>query len=231
MAFAVSVELVAVRHGMTAWNLERRYQGQRDIPLKFPEAEAALLRLRQGLAGERFELIYTSDLTRCRQTLEWAQAARDGMPVMPEPRLREIDFGDYEGKTYDELKHLPDYRAWVDSVGERRIPGGENAADLRARLDGWLDDVACAAIKANQAAVSTKAPLKVLAVAHGGVIRELSRRFERVAFWDSTVHQAEGRRWQLRYQPTQATDQADKGAGEWQCSSSSAVPVPVSATP
>lgn len=109
MAFAVSVELVAVRHGMTAWNLERRYQGQRDIPLKFPEAEAALLRLRQGLAGERFE---------------------------------------------------------------------------------------------------------------------------RVAFWDSTVNQAEGRRWQLRYQPTQFTDQTDraidqaKGAGEWQCSYSSAVPAP-----
>lgn len=76
-------------------------------------------------------------------------------------------------------------------------------------------------------------PVKVLAVAHGGVIHELRRRFERVAFWDSTVNQAEGRRWQLRYQPThstdqtdRATDQADKGAGEWQCSYSSAVPAP-----
>ncbi|WP_231897204.1 phosphoglycerate mutase family protein [Vreelandella subglaciescola] len=88
MAFAVSVELVAVRHGMTAWNLERRYQGQRDIPLVFPEAEAALLRLRQGLESERFELIYTSDLTRCRQTLEWSQAARDGVPVLPERRCK-----------------------------------------------------------------------------------------------------------------------------------------------
>ncbi|WP_231897205.1 hypothetical protein [Vreelandella subglaciescola] len=75
--------------------------------------------------------------------------------------------------------------------------------------------------------------MKVLAVAHGGVIHELRRRFERVAFWDSTVNQAEGRRWQLRYQPThstdqtdRATDQADKGAGEWQCSYSSAVPAP-----
>jgi|AntDeeMinimDraft_5_1070356.scaffolds.fasta_scaffold32104_1 alpha-ribazole phosphatase len=73
-------------------------------------------------------------------------------------------------------------------------------------------------------------PVKVLAVAHGGVIRELRRRFERVAFWDSTVNQAEGRRWQLRYQPTQVTDQTDraidqaKGAGEWQCSYSSAPP-------
>lgn len=227
MSFAVSVELVAVRHGVTAWNLERRYQGQRDIPLTFPEAEAALLRLRHALQNERFELIYTSDLTRCRQTLEWVQADRDGVPVLPEPRLREIDFGDYEGKTYDELQHLPDYRAWIDSVGERRIPGGENAADLRARLDAWLDDVARAAIKADQEAGPRAGPLKVLAVAHGGVIRELRRRFERVAFWDSTVRQAEGRRWQLTYH----IDAQKTGDNPWQCSYSSAVPAPASATP
>lgn len=215
MAVAVSVELVAVRHGMTAWNLERRYQGQRDIPLAFPEAEAALLRLRDALEGERFDLIYSSDLTRCRQTLEFSRAAPHGAQVLPEVRLREIDFGDYEGKTYDELKDQPDYRAWIDSVGEQRIPGGENAADLRARLNAWLTDVASAA-----ANVDGTAPIKVLAVAHGGVIRELRRRFERVAFWDSTVHQAEGRRWQLSYHPD-----AQKG-DSWQCSCSSAVPVP-----
>ncbi len=226
MGFAVSVELVAVRHGMTEWNLERRYQGQRDIPLKFPDAEAALERLRHALQDECLGLIYSSDLTRCRQTLEWSQAARNGVPVVLDPRLREIDFGDYEGKTYAELQHLPDYRAWIDSVGERRIPGGENAAELRARLDAWLDDVAHAALQANQAARSTE-PMKVLAVAHGGVIRELRRRFESVVFWDSTVRQAEGRRWQLTYHP----DAQKKGDDPWQCSYSSAVPAPVNATP
>ncbi|MDN6296485.1 MAG: histidine phosphatase family protein [Halomonas sp.] len=227
MVSAVSVELVAVRHGMTFWNLERRYQGQRDIELAFPEAEAALERLRLALGDERFALIYSSDLTRCRQTLEWSGAVENsGVTPVFEPRLREIDFGDYEGKTYDELKDRPDYRAWIDSVGEQRIPGGENGADLRARLDAWLGDVAYAA---HQAASGTGAPdgrpLKVLAVAHGGVIRELRRRFENVAFWDSTVRQAEGRRWQLTYDPN------TQGGDPWQCSCSSAVPAPASATP
>ncbi|GAA3907848.1 histidine phosphatase family protein [Halomonas cibimaris] len=229
MAAAVSVELVAVRHGMTSWNLERRYQGQRDIALKFPEAEAALERLRLGLERERFALIYSSDLTRCRRTLEWTGAAeKSAVAPALEPRLREIDFGDYEGKTYDELKHRPDYRAWIDSVGERRIPGGENGADLRARLDAWLNDVACAARQvAERVEAPVGQPVKVLAVAHGGVIRELRRRFEKVAFWDSTVRQAEGRRWQLSYSP-----EADKkGDDPWQCSCSSAVPAPASATP
>ena len=49
---------MAVRHGITAWNLERRYQGQRDIPLLFPDAEEGLLTLREALMDERFDAIY-----------------------------------------------------------------------------------------------------------------------------------------------------------------------------
>jgi len=201
---------VAVRHGITAWNLERRYQGQQDIPLLFPDAEAGLLELRDALVDERFDAIYSSDLNRCQQTLAWAEVAKANVPLSLEPRLRELDFGEYEGKVYDELKELPHYRAWIDSVGELQIPGGESAAQLRERLDAWLHDLAV-----NARADGHK---KVLAVTHGGVIRELRRRFETIHFWDGTVLQAQGRRWQLIYQ------QDDHGKGEWQCSSSLAVP-------
>ncbi|TVP50271.1 MAG: histidine phosphatase family protein [Halomonas sp.] len=217
MATDLTVELVAVRHGITAWNLERRYQGQQDIPLLFPDAEAGLLALRDALVNERFDAIYSSDLQRCQQTLEWAQAAKEGIPLMLEPRLRELDFGEYEGKVYDELKALPHYRAWIDSVGELQIPGGESAAQLRERLDAWLHDVAT-----NAQAGDHK---KILTVTHGGVIRELRRRFETIHFWDGTVVQAQGRRWQLIYK----TD--EQGQGEWQCSSSSAVPALANVTP
>ncbi|AQU82815.1 MULTISPECIES: histidine phosphatase family protein [unclassified Halomonas] len=217
MATDLTVELVAVRHGITAWNLERRYQGQQDIPLLFPDAESGLLALREALESERFDAIYSSDLQRCQQTLEWAEAAKPGVPITLEPRLRELDFGEYEGKVYDELKDLSHYRAWVDSVGELQIPGGESAAQLRERLDAWLRDVA-----ANAQAGGYK---KVLAVTHGGVIRELRRRFETIHFWDGTVVQAQGRRWLLRYQTNV------HGKGEWQCSSSSAVPALANVTP
>ncbi|MDP3535112.1 MAG: histidine phosphatase family protein [Halomonas sp.] len=216
MAIDLSVELVAVRHGITAWNLERRYQGQQDIPLLFPDAEAGLLALRESLADERFDAIYSSDLQRCQQTLSWSRAAKPGTAVSLEPRLRELDFGDYEGKVYDELKALPHYRAWIDSVGELQIPGGESSGQLRARLDAWLDDLAANAHAGNHQ--------KILAVTHGGVIRELRRRFETIGFWDGIVHQAQGRRWQLIYQ------QNAQGTGEWQCSSSSAVPAQESET-
>jgi len=208
---------VAVRHGITAWNLERRYQGQQDIPLLFPDAEAGLLELRDALVDERFDAIYSSDLNRCQQTLAWAEVAKANVPLSLEPRLRELDFGEYEGKVYDELKELPHYRAWIDSVGELQIPGGESAAQLRERLDAWLHDLAV-----NARADGHK---KVLAVTHGGVIRELRRRFETIHFWDGTVLQAQGRRWQLIYQ------QDEHGKGEWQCSSSSAVPALANAKP
>lgn len=203
-----------VRHGITAWNVERRYQGQRDIPLLFPEAEEGLLVLRAGLADEQFDAIYSSDLHRCQQTLEWVQAAKPGVPLSLEPRLRELHFGEYEGKVYDELKDLPHYRAWIDSMGELQIPGGESAAQLRERLDLWLADVAEDA--------QAKGYRKALVVTHGGVIRELRRRFETIDFWAGTVLQAQGRRWELTYLPDVS------GQGEWLCNCSSVVPVPVS---
>ena len=208
---------MAVRHGITAWNLERRYQGQRDIPLLFPDAEAGLLALREALTEERFDAVYSSDLNRCQQTLEWSQAARPGVPVYLEPRLRELDFGEYEGKVYDELKDLPHYRAWIDSAGELQIPGGESSGQLRERLDTWLNDVATHAREQRYQ--------KVLVVTHGGVIRELRRRFETIGFWEGIVHQAQGRRWQLSYCFN------NDGKGEWQCSFSSAVPAQESETP
>ncbi|MDN7134002.1 histidine phosphatase family protein [Halomonas sp. MC140] len=217
MATDLTVELVAVRHGITAWNLERRYQGQRDIPLLFPDAQAGLITLREALALESFDSIYSSDLHRCQQTLEWSQAAEAGAPVHLDPRLRELDFGDYEGKVYDELKDLPHYRAWIDSVGELQIPGGESAAQLRERLDAWLSDLAADA--------QVNGHRKILAVTHGGVIRELRRRFETIHFWEGTVLQAQGRRWKLTYHAD------EKGQGEWQCSSSSAVPALANETP
>ncbi|MDX1714763.1 MAG: histidine phosphatase family protein, partial [Halomonas venusta] len=131
------------------------------------------------------------------------------------PRLRELDFGDYEGKVYDELKDLPHYRAWIDSVGELQIPGGESSGQLRERLNAWLEEVARHAREHHYQ--------KVLVVTHGGVIRELRRRFETIGFWEGIVHQAQGRRWQLTYL------KREDGKGEWQCSCSSAVPAQVSA--
>nr|WP_163503740.1 histidine phosphatase family protein [Halomonas socia] len=216
MAAAGRLAITVVRHGLTAWNIERRYQGQRDIPLLLPDAVPGLDRLRDDLrayeAEQPFDAVYSSDLSRCRQTLAHAlEGCENDTMLYVEPRLREMDFGAYEGKCYDQLKDLPAYRAWIDSQGEQAPPEGESAAALRARLDAWLAELLEAA--------EVHAWQRVLVVTHGGVIRELRRRFEAIDFWDGSVAQAEGRRFMF-----------DKQGGEWQCSWSSAVPAPASAS-
>lgn len=211
MAVADRLELVVVRHGLTAWNIERRYQGQRDIPLLLPEGQPGLDRLREALHGECFDAVYASDLMRCRQTLAHAYPGRHAAPIARfDARLRELDFGEYEGKRYADLQALPAYRAWIDSVGEQAPPGGESARALRQRLGEWLGELFTD--------VESQALQRVLIVTHGGVIRELRRRFEAIDFWEGSVGQAEGRR--LTFMQRE---------GRWQCSSSSAVPAPASA--
>ena len=215
MAAAGCLELVVVRHGLTQWNIQRRYQGQRDIPLQLPEAAAGLVRLREVLSTYRFDAVYCSDLVRCRQTLaHLVEGRKEAGTARFDSRLRELDFGDYEGRTYAELAELPAYRAWIDSAGEQAPPGGESAAELRQRLDAWLAEV----LEGWPGVCELQSQHRVLVVTHGGVIRELRRRFEGIGFWEGSVGQAEGRRFTLTLDDRE----------QWQCSSSLAVPAPAS---
>lgn len=211
MAAAGCLELVVVRHGLTQWNIERRYQGQRDIPLQLPEAAAGLVRLRKVLNSYRFDTFYCSDLVRCRQTLaHLVEGREEARTVRFDSRLRELDFGDYEGRTYAELAELPAYRAWIDSAGEQAPPGGESAAELRQRLSAWFAEV----LDGLQGGRDQQSQHRVLVVTHGGVIRELRRRFEDIGFWEGSVGQAEGRLFIFTLDDRE----------QWQCSSSLAVP-------
>ncbi|MGR4067616.1 histidine phosphatase family protein [Halomonas sp. LR3S48] len=210
MAAAGRLELVVVRHGLTQWNRERRYQGQRDIPLLLPDAVPGLDRLRVALEAHEFDTVHCSDLTRCRQTLAHVMEERAVLQSARfDARLRELHFGDYEGCTYDELESLPHYRAWIDSAGAQAPPGGESTAELRQRLEAWFADLLAGCMPQGQ--------YRTLVVTHGGVIRELRRRFEGIGFWEGGVSQAEGRIFTFIHEREC-----------WQCSSSSAVPVPAS---
>lgn len=92
--------LLFVRHGETDWNAQRRWQGHADVPLNDRGREQAR-ELAESLVGERIDVIYTSDLSRARDTAE-AVGARHGIDVVVDPDLREIDVGPIEGMTADE---------------------------------------------------------------------------------------------------------------------------------
>jgi 2,3-bisphosphoglycerate-dependent phosphoglycerate mutase len=106
------LELILIRHGVTTWNLEKRFQGQMDTPLAPQGFEQAELTA-EALAGEPVSSIYTSDLLRAQQTaLPIAESM--GLPLLAEISLRERHFGQFEGKTHAELEafHAEDFAKW-----------------------------------------------------------------------------------------------------------------------
>ncbi len=156
------MRLLLVRHGETDWNAEGRYQGQSDVPLSAIGQQQAMA-LARRLAREEIHALYASDLQRAWQTAE-VIAAPHGLPVRPEPRLREIDFGAWEGLTFDEIRqrHPQALAAWeADPLGVAP-PGGESLAQVVARVGQVLDDIA-----------RSCQDRTVLFVAHGGLLQVL----------------------------------------------------------
>jgi broad specificity phosphatase PhoE len=101
--------LLLVRHGETDWNADGRLQGQTDRPLTdFGRRQAR--ELADELANEELAAVYSSDLSRARETAEIV-AERLGLPVVLDPDLREKDWGSWEGLTAVE-------RDRVEFVGE-----------------------------------------------------------------------------------------------------------------
>ncbi len=176
------LELVLVRHGTTLWNRERRYLGHSDISL-LAGAEQELEPMRERLQGRSFARIYCSDLRRCRQTLQIilpesaleSGCALSAMPPIMDPRLRELDFGEWDGKTYDMLKSVALYRAWIDEPQRITPPGGESWTDFEHRLRDFLDSLYEWRFAMEAQPISlADAPPSVLVVTHGGVIRQLA---------------------------------------------------------
>lgn len=133
---AKQVDLLLVRHGTTRWNREKRYLGHTDIPLD-PGGWDELAPLARELAGKAFRSVYCSDLARCRETLAIIGPAHADT-AMYDPRLREMDFGAWEGHTYEQLQHEPLYRQWIDSPQQVTPPGGESWADFAGRVDEFV---------------------------------------------------------------------------------------------
>ncbi|PQP85997.1 histidine phosphatase family protein [Paenibacillus sp. AR247] len=130
------VDLLLVRHGTTRWNREKRYLGHTDIPLDRGGRDE-LAPLARELAGKAFHGVYCSDLARCRETLAIISPAHADT-AMYDPRLREMDFGAWEGHTYEQLQHESLYRQWIDSPQQVTPPGGESWADFAGRIDGFV---------------------------------------------------------------------------------------------
>ena len=157
------LHLMLVRHGETEWNVQRRYQGQSDVPLSEignQQAESIAGRL----AGQEIGAIYASDLKRAWQTAQ-VIAAQIGLDVISEPRLRELKFGILEGLTFEEAeeKYPEMITAWLDDFNN--TPERAETIDMfNARIVSLLDDLK---VKHDEQVV--------LLVGHGGSLSEILR--------------------------------------------------------
>ncbi|WP_195575943.1 histidine phosphatase family protein [Paenibacillus sp. 1001270B_150601_E10] len=132
------VRIAVARHGVTRANVERRYVSRSDVPL-LPEAGAALAPLRRQLAAEK-PLTYASDMRRCTSTL--ARVCPHGARyAVRDARLRELDFGRWEGLTYQDLQADPAYRAWLDDMTAVTPPDGESWQSFEARTEAAWHDI------------------------------------------------------------------------------------------
>jgi broad specificity phosphatase PhoE len=154
--------LILVRHGETTWNAEQRIQGQLDAELS-PLGREQAVRVAGFLSAEPIAAIYSSDLSRARETAAVIGAAI-GVPVQLAPGFREAGFGEWEGLTVAEIRErfAEEYRLWREDAITNRPPGGETIEDLQAR-----------AVAAARAILTQRPGETVLIVAHGGPVRTL----------------------------------------------------------
>ncbi|MEJ7833982.1 MAG: histidine phosphatase family protein [Nocardioides sp.] len=152
--------LILLRHGQTAWNLERRIQGQTDAELDetgHAQARAAA----KEIATLRPGLIWSSDLSRASVTAAYVGEAC-GLPVTLDFRLREFHLGERQGFSHGEYAAL-DADEFADFRGGNydRVPGAEPTAVVRSRMVSVLTDL-LVALAPGQLGV---------AISHGAAIR------------------------------------------------------------
>ncbi|MBI3506215.1 MAG: histidine phosphatase family protein [Proteobacteria bacterium] len=160
-----TVRIAFMRHGPTAWNGAKRLQGRADIDLT-PRSLTFLKarRLPREYAGWR---VLCSPLLRCRQTAEAL-----GLAVETEPRLIEMDWGEFEGRTVAQLR-LEQGQAFADNEGrglDFTPPRGESPRMVQARILPLLAEVAASG-------------RDTLCVTHRGVFRTV---YAAARGWDMT---------------------------------------------
>lgn len=175
------IEIVLVRHGKTAGNLEGRYIGSRTDESLCPEGIEELRAKKYPLADR----IYLSPMKRCLETagVLWPELTASGR-LFVAPGLRECDFGDFENKNYKELDGNPDYQAWIDSGGTLPFPNGESMEAFKLRCQVAFAQIV-QEIKEEQAEASDMSAdrsegaekLCIAIVAHGGTIMAILEKY------------------------------------------------------
>ncbi|MDP3013248.1 MAG: alpha-ribazole phosphatase [Candidatus Subteraquimicrobiales bacterium] len=154
-----------IRHGETEWNVKGKYLGLTDLPLT-EKGETQAKALAKYLEDEPISFLYCSNLERAKSTAK-AVAEAKGLEIIIKPGLNEVDFGEWEGLTYTEIKakygNLID--DWLNNTPKVAIPEGESWSLFESRV-----------VKTFSSIVSRNNGQTVAVVTHGGVIKVILSR-------------------------------------------------------
>ena len=147
------MKLILIRHGETEANQKHLYCGHTDVPLTH-EAKEQLKQNQQPKFQTQGMRIITSGAKRCEETAEllFPHAPREQTPA-----FLELNFGDFEMKSYEELKDTAEYQTWIKDDCKNKTPNGESGEDLENRVIKAINEI-------------IKEDKDTILITHGGVI-------------------------------------------------------------
>ncbi len=150
-----------IRHGSIDETLSGKYIGTTDVPLS-DKGKTALRKLDYDYSYPGAQALFTSPLKRCTQT---AQLLYPDLKPLVIANLSECNFGEWEGKTADELKNDEDFQKWLAGDNSVKPPRGESNADFVRRICLMFESIV-------EGLMKTGVTESVI-ITHGGVIMTL----------------------------------------------------------
>ena len=154
-----------IRNGLTEGNVSGKYIGHIDEPLS-DEGVAQILQMKKDYRYPKAEAVFSSPLARCTQTAKLLYPDRDPIVI---DGLIEYNFGEFEGKTAEELQNHPVFPDWLAGKADVQPPFGESNNEFANRI-------ATAFIKIVDGLIETGVTHSAI-VTHGGVIMALMTLF------------------------------------------------------
>ena len=169
------MELYIIRHGETVWNKEKRLQGSSDIEINENGRNIAI-KTGEAMKDIHFDVIYSSPLRRAYETAKLICKGRK-IDILTDERLKEISFGNYEGKTYEELENSGIKFSLFFDKPEEFMPAedAENFDSLIRRAKSFLDEL----IK-----IYGNTDKRIMIVAHGAINKAIMLNIKNIELKD-----------------------------------------------
>ena len=130
------MKIYFIRHGKTPGNLLKRFIGGRTDQSLCEAGKAELTDLKDAKLYPAAKRVYVSPMRRCRETAAILFPLAEQVVV---EEMREMDFGIFENKSHDDMKHDSEYKTWLSTMCEGPVPNGENKESFTSRCtDAFL---------------------------------------------------------------------------------------------